>query len=265
MDHPAQDYMDSNRQPSRPFWARATKSMCLMVCGILLSLPTSAQTYEWEIDKNNRLAEQRAQQKDSAWRHMKGKWEIGLTYGNWLFLPAAKSNADERFFFPVYFGIWQLGGAWHMSEKLSTTLSVGIQLHRNTPPTPDISTILSGGEVDLEGSVGGFFPVSASVRYALTDGQLRPFVGLGGGLVIGSARYIKAQGFLPDDIERITLETQGNAPFGKVSAGATYRASKHVQLEMSCAYDHSGNFEEPLGGYLRYQGLRINVGLGIVL
>jgi hypothetical protein len=234
-------------------------------CLFVLMLPDlKAQEREWEFDKMQRREKQKQRASDSTLVHLKNRWEIGLTYGRWFFSEHAKSNTEELFTLPGSMNLWQLTGSWHFSEKLSADISIGFQLTRDVP-TPNISDVLNGNDIEIEGSGGIFLPFDVGLNYYFTKKRFRPLVGFSVGAVSANFKYTIAEGNITNGISTTEQQINGRARFGKFFTGFDYRLGKGSSFNLNLLYYSSGTFKEPIGGYLRYQGLVINTGFSIIL
>ena len=224
-----------------------------------------AQTYEWEIDKHEKKEQAKQKAIDQYDFSLDKRWEIKLTYGKWGITSSAKSMEDELFFLPAQMDHWQLHGTWHLAESLSADLSIGFQIERDVPSRANIFSVILGDEVEIEGSGGGFIPIDVGVRYYLRKDRFRPYVGVSQGLLMIRSQYTQATGNLTNGIVRTDYSFQDRQWFAGMKAGFDYRASKLIQLNLNIFYTWSNAFLEPVGGFLRYEGLGINLGMAILL
>jgi hypothetical protein len=139
-------------------------------CLFVLMLPDLKAQERMGIRQNAKAGEKQKQRElDSTLVHLKNRWEIKLTYGRWFFSNNAKSKTEELFTLPGSMNLWQLTGSWHFSEKLSADISIGFQLTRDVPPTPNISDVLNGNDVEIEGGGGIFLPFDLGLKYYFTQ------------------------------------------------------------------------------------------------
>ncbi len=182
----------------------------------------SMSAQEWEIEKAEKRAQEKQKESDSIIVHLSKRWEIGLSYGRWQFNNASKSDQDELFSFSGAMNVWQLTGSWHFSERMCADFAMGIHLKTNTPD-PDVVSILNGDDIELEGFGVLLFPVDFGLRYYFTKRRLRPFLGIGAGVLPANARYTVAEGNINTGISRTDFQTRERAVFGKIKAGFDYR------------------------------------------
>ncbi len=246
-----------NAKPTIALW-----NCCLLLLGMVSSL--QGQDYEWDIFKSDENTQQKIQNRDSLLSHMKNKWEIKVSYGQWSFSGRVKSQEEELFFFDQGTGLWRFSGGWHVSERLSAEVGVGVQIQQNLPATPNVGSILAGDDFELEGSGGAFIPLDLTVKYYFTQKRWRPYVGIGGGAVLGNALYTLAEGNLADGVTRSDFETNGNAWLQKLETGIDYRLGLHTSASLNATILTSSKFQETLGGYTAYEGIFVNAGFSIV-
>jgi hypothetical protein len=235
-------------------------------CLFVLILPDlMAQEREWEFDKMQRREKQKQRELDSTLVHLKNKWEIKLNYGRWYFSNNARSKTEELFTLPGSMNLWQLTGSWHFNEKLSADISIGFQLTRDVPPTPNIFEVLNGNDIEIEGGGGIFLPFDLGLKYYFTKKRFRPLVGFGVGSVSANFQYTLAEGNISNGFSRTDNQLNDRARFRKIYTGFDYRLGKGSSFNLNLLYYSSGTFKEPIGGYLRYQGFVINTGFSIIL
>jgi hypothetical protein len=236
----------------------------IIVFFLFVSNDLSAQNKEWEIDRfiEEKQSEERAL--DSILVHMNKKWEIRLTYGNWFYTKSARSEEEELFILDGPMNSWQLSGAWHFSERLWANVSVGLQLKKESPGTPDISSVLNGDDIELEGYGVILLPVETGLNYYLTKNRFRPYIGIGVGAVNISARSILAEGNLDNGITRTDTEFNDRIGFGKIKAGFDYRLSEWVNFRLDTSFTNSNQLEEAVGGFLSYTGWGVSAGFSFI-
>lgn len=236
----------------------------LATCIFVLLMPDlKAQEGKWEFDKMQARKKEKILELDSTLVHLKDKWEIKLTYGRCFFSNNAKSNTEELFTLPRSMNLWKINGSWHFYEKLSADFSIGFQLYKDEP-APNISDLLNGNDIEMEGSGGIFLPVDLGLKYYFIEKRFRPLVGFGVGSVSANFKYTIAEGNLSNGISRTDYQVNGRARFGKIYAGFDHRLGKSTSFSLNFLYYSSGKFKEPIGGYLRYQGLVVNTGFSIL-
>ncbi len=231
---------------------------------VLILPDLKAQEREWEFDKMQKGEKQQKKELDSVLVHLKNRWEIELTYGRWYFSNNARSGTEELFTLTGSMNLLQLIGSWHISEKLSAHISIGFQLTRDIPPTPNIFDVLTGNDIRIEGSGGIFLPVDLGLKYYFAKNRFRPLVGFGAGSVSAHFQYTLAEGNLSNGFSRTDHQLSDRARFGKLFAGFDHRLGKSTSFGFSFLYYSSGTFNEPIGGYLRYQGFVVNTGFSII-
>ena len=224
-----------------------------------------AQEREWEIDRIKRENQQREKILDSLLVHVEDAWEIKVSYGRWNFIGGATSSDDALFTLPNSMNRWQLGAVWHFHEKLFVDFSIGVQLKRDAPSTPNIGSILNGDDIELEGSGALFLPIDIGLNYYLSTHRFRPFIGIGTGAVLVRSTYIVAEGNISTGITRTDVTSQERVRTGDISAGFDYRLGKNTNFSFNSSYVVSGKFSESIGGFTRYQGLDIQAGFSVVL
>lgn len=238
----------------------------ITACLFVLILPDlKAQEREWEIDKMQSREKQKQNELDSIMVHLKNKWKIKLGYGRWFLSSNSRSKTEELFTLPGSMNLWQLAGSWHFSERLSADISIGFQLTRDVPPTPNILDLLNGNDIEIEGSGGIFLPVDLGLKYYFTKKRFRPLVGFGAGSVSANFQYTVAEGNLSNGFSRTDHQLNDRARFGKFFTGFNHRLGKNTIFSLNLLYYSSGIFKEPIGGYLRYQGFSVNTGFSIIL
>ena len=240
----------------------ASWSFLLFLLGMMSNL--QGQDYEWDVFKSDEATQQKIQSRDSLLLHMKNKWEIKVSYGQWGFSERVKSQEEELFFFDRGADVWRFSGSWHVGERWSAEIGVGVQVQQNLPTTPNIGSILAGDDFELEGSGGVFIPLDLTVKYYFTQKRWRPYVGLGGGAVLGNALYTLAEGNLADGVTRSDFETTGNAWLQKLTSGIDYRLGLHTSASLNAAILTSSKFQETLGGYTAHEGIFVNAGFSVV-
>lgn len=217
-----------------------------------------AQDYGREINKKEEL--------DSLLVHFKNKWEISLGYGQWFFNNKAKSTEEEPFFLPENMGIWQFSVGWHFAEKWFTGITAGIQQKKNVPAKPAIFDVISGEEITVEGSGGGFVPLRLELKYQLIDNKrLRPYVSVAGGVVMAKSQYTLVEGNIFDGITKTDFKSKDRTKIFSFGSGLDYRLGKNTGLRLNLSYFMSGDFEEPIGGFKSYKGFSIDANFLIIL
>jgi hypothetical protein len=225
----------------------------------------SAQQGEWEFDRIERRKEEQQKMQDSTLMYYEKRWRVQLTYGRWFFSNGIRSEGDSLFSLGGQMPVWRITGAWHFRERLFGTLSLGFQIERNRPATPDFSSVLNGSDIELEGSGAVIIPVEIGLKYYLTQDRFRPLVGVSIGGVMARSQYTIAEGNIASGITTTDFSNSGRVGFGSINAGFDYRWSTGMTLGVDSAYYLSGTFKEPIGGYSGFQGFVINVGLSILL
>ena len=186
------------------------------------------------------------------------RWELKLGFGSFMLLPSAKStNENEPFFLPNGIGTWQLDITKHFRNKLAANLNFGIQIKKDVPPTPNIISVILGEELNIEGSGGGFIPLKSSILYYLAKGNLQPYLGAGIGMLVAKSQYTEVHGNRFDGITRTDFSYKDVVPLFGFSGGLGYRTGKLVQVALKADYSISAMFDDPIGGYIRYNGFTI--------
>jgi hypothetical protein len=88
------------------------------------------------------------------------KWQISLSYGRWYFNTSAKSKEKFFLYFPGNMKSWNLSCARYLTEQLSVNANLRI-LGRQIKSLPDVASIISGANIEIEG--GGIFLLTVSV------------------------------------------------------------------------------------------------------
>jgi hypothetical protein len=197
---------------------------------------------------------EKQREKDSMMVHLKNNWEISLRYGQWFFNNNSKSTEDELFFLSRSMGLWNLSIARYFTESIRININAGIQMERFEPEQINFSSILSGGNIEVEGGAVLFIPLSFGLDYFFLKERFRPYAGLRVGNVVARSKYITGSGNMTSGIDQDEYEFGSNAPMYKVKSGFIYRTGKHVQLGANIDYANSRSFEEKVGGYSRYHG-----------
>ncbi|MBX2875075.1 MAG: hypothetical protein KTR30_23325 [Saprospiraceae bacterium] len=227
--------------------------------------PMVAQTYEWEIDKHEKKEQEKQQAIDQYNFSLDKRWEIKLSYGKWSIIKSAKSTEEQLFSLPAQMDVWQLQGTWHFSEVLTADVSLGFQIEKDIPSRSSIFSILSGDDIEIEGSGGGFIPIDIGLRYYLLKDRFRPYLGVSNGFIMIRSQYTLAEGSLANGIVRTDYSFEDRQWFGEVNSGFDYRAGKSIQLNLNASYTWSQAFTQPVGGFLNYEGIGISMGLAILL
>lgn len=224
-----------------------------------------AQDYEWEIDKIERREQKKKKELDSLMVHLKNRWELSISNGRWFFQGNVRSTEEEYFFLPDNMGIWQFSVGWHFAEKWFTGITAGIQQKKNVPAQPNIFDVISGEEITVEGSGGGFVPLYLELKYQLTDKRLRPYVSFAGGAVMAQSQYTLVEGNIFDGITKTDYSLEDRARIIGIGSGVDYRWGKNTGLSINLSYHMSENFEEPIGGYISYKGFHFEFKFLIIL
>lgn len=231
---------------------------------VLLTSGLFAQEGRPEAYQATEYQQKKEEREDYTLTHLKNKWELSAGYGRWYFSAASKSgNPDELFYLPNM-GTGIFSAAWHFHEKLAVGLSVGYQKTEDVPPGPGLITIITGQNIEIEGSGGGFVPTELGLKYYFIAGRLRPFARVSGGLVRGKSQYTKVEGDIFNGITRADFVFSATAPLAGISSGVDYRLGNHFMLELGLKYSHSGKFDSVIGGYERYSGFAVSI-KGIVV
>ncbi len=251
--------MDTKRKLTRPFPA-------IFFCFVFVLLTSGlfAQEDSRDVHKTMEYEQKKEERQDYALTHLKNKWELSAGYGRWYFSAAAKSGNPDEPFYLSNMGIGIFSAAWHFHEKLAADLSVGYQQKKDVPPGPGLLTVISGQNIDIEGSGGGFVPVELGLKYYFIAGRLRPFARLSGGLVKGESQFTQVEGNIYDGITRTDFNFKTKAPLAGIAAGIDYRLDSSFMLGLDMKYHHSGKFDNVIGGYERYSGFSVSI-KGIVV
>ncbi len=240
----------------------------LALLGILPFLafgPTvNAQEQEWELDKLKKREAEKSRALDSLLVHLEDRWELKLAYGRWFFSQSARSRQEELFFLPNQLALVQLMGNWHFSEQAFAHFGFGIQIKRDIPPTPNLFSVLSGDDIDLEGSGTILLPLELGINYYLTQTRFRPVVGFNLGTIWANGQYTLAEGNLSNGVERTDFNIRGNALFSGIRTGFDYRSGKRTNLGLTLSYSLSEKFNDPVGGFFRYQGTSASISYSLI-
>lgn len=244
--------------------AKLTKLFTILIIQLFTNSTLFAQNYEWEIDKHNKREQDRKQELDSLMVYLKNNWQLSLSYGQWNFGSSAKSNKRTSLEIPKNMGVWNLSLARFITNSISLNLNLGMMLKKIEPPRPNIFSVLGGADVDVEG--GGLFlaPLSFGMDYFFLKQRFRPFLGFNIGRVSAKYKFIEASGNISNGINRNEFNFKSKAPFGELSSGFIYRTGKNVQLGLNCDFLKSKDFNEALGGYKAYNGLKISALFSVV-
>jgi hypothetical protein len=250
--------MDTKRKLTKPIPA-AFFSFVFM----LLTSGLFAQNGQ-EVNKTVEYQQKKRDREDYTLIHLKNKWELSAGYGRWYFSEASKSgNPDELFFLPNM-GTGTFSVTWHFHEKFSTNLTVGLQFKKDIPASPGLLRVISGEEIKIEGSGGGFIPLEAGLKYNFTGRRLSPYIQASAGLVLGKSQYTIVEGNIFEGISRTDFVFNATAPLAGISSGIDYRLDNHFMLELDLKYSLSGKFDSAIGGYERYSGCAVSI-KGIVI
>lgn len=224
----------------------------------------NAQHYEWQIDKEKRIEQEKKLELDSLLVHLKNNWQLSLGYGQFYLENSAKSKENAILEFPKNMNAWNLSFARYLSEHLSVNANCGLLIKKIEPPRPDIFSVINGANIDIEGGGFIFIPISVGMDYFFLKQRLRPYAGLGVGAVLAREKYVEASGSLSNGINRDEYEFSSRSTFIELSSGFIYRTGEKVQLGLNCDYLRSKNFGESVGGYQAYNGIKIAALLAIV-
>lgn len=250
--------MDTKRKLTKP--VPAAFFCCLFV---LFTSGLFAQENK-EVNQAMEYEQKKKEREDYALTHLKKRWELSAGYGRWFFSGASKSGNPDEPFYLSNMGIGIFSASWHFHEKLAADLFVGYQRKDDVPPSPGLLAIITGQNIDIEGSGGGFVPVELGLKYYFIAGRLRPFARVSGGIVKGASQYTKVEGDIFTDIIRTDFNFKATAPLAGVGAGIDYRLDSGFMLGMDLKYQHSGKFDSVIGGYERYSGLAVSI-KGIII
>lgn len=241
------------------------KTICIALILSLLCIHAQAQEREWEIDRIEERNKLNEKKKKAVLSSLEDSWEIKLSYGQWIFNDRVKSKENALFYLSPNFSNWQLSGTWHFQEKLFADFSLEFQMKKDVP-SPDVSTILNGDDIDLEGAAGIFIPLDAGLYYylALKD-KFRVFSGLSAGVVLANSTYIVVEGDLNNGIERTNNQKRDGVLTGGIVSGFDYRLGEKSQFNLTLGYTWSQAFGEPLGGYTNYEGILAQLGFSILI
>ena len=243
---------------------KAIKTLTIIGILTLSNNALFAQNNKWEIDRYNRIEQEKKRELDSLMVHLKNNWQISLSYSQWYFNNSAKSKDETILDFPRNMGSWSLSFARYFSESISVNVNIGIQIKKMEPDQPDIFSVLNGGDIDIEGGGLTFIPLSIGMDYFITEQRFRPFLGIGIGSVFAKSKFIEASGNMYDGINTAELESSSNAPFVEISSGFVYRTGRNTQLGLNIDYVYSTYFSEDIGGFKSYTGLKISGAFSIV-
>ncbi|NJL75043.1 MAG: hypothetical protein HC892_08405 [Saprospiraceae bacterium] len=206
------------------------KVLLLKITIIAIIVPSGsllyAQNYEWEIDKIKRREQEEKQELDSVLVHLKNNWQLSLGYGRWRFDNSTQSKEISFLEFPKNMGAWNLSAARYLSEQLSVNANLGILIKIVKPPRPDVFSILSGDEVEIEGGGIILMPISVGMDYFFLKQRFRPYAGFGVGTVLARYQYVEASGNLSNGINKNERKFNSNAPLVELSSGFIYRTGK---------------------------------------
>jgi hypothetical protein len=245
-------------------WNGLNRKILICIPIILISSVLYSQEREWVLDVIEREEQEKQKEMDSLMIHLKNNWEISLSYGQWYFSNNSKSTEDELFFLSQSMGLWNLSIARYFSESIRANINVGLQMEKFEPEQINFSSILSGGNIEVEGGAVLYIPLSIGLDYLFLKERFRPYAGLRVGNVIARSKYITGSGNITTGIDQDEFEFSGNAPFYTVKSGFIYRTGKHVQLGLNIDYAISRSFEEKVGGYSRYHGFIVAGSFSIV-
>jgi hypothetical protein len=245
-------------------WNGLYRKILICIPILLIGCVLYSQEREWALDIIERQEQEKQKEKDSLMIHIKNNWEISLSYGKWYFNKNSKSTEDELFFLSQSMGLWNLSIARNFTESIRVNVNVGIQMEKFEPEEINFSSILSGGNIDIDGGAVLFIPLSFGLDYFFLKERFRPYAGLRVGNVAARSKYIIGSGNITTGIDQDEYEFSGNAPMYKVTSGFIYRTGIHVQLGANIDYANSRSFEEKVGGYSRYHGFIIAGSFSII-
>lgn len=232
----------------------------IIIAGIVHSGSlSSAQNYEWEIDKHRKQEQEDERALDSLLVHLKNNWQVSLGYGQWYFDNSAKSEEKSFLEFPNNMSAWNLSCARFLSEQLSVNVNLGILVKKIEPARPDVLSVINGAEVEAEGGGIILLPLSVGMDYYFLKQRFRPYAGFSVGTAPARYKYVEASGNVSNGIDRTEYEFNSNAPFVEFSTGFIYRTGENVLLGLNGDYVQSKDFNENIGGYKAYNGFKIAV------
>ena len=227
------------------------------IFGLLLitSFIFNGKIHAQEFDEQN---SDRLEQSRLSPNFIKAKWEIAVEYGNWFFTKGSKStNSNELFFLPENMNIWQFDVIRHFNKKAGAYFSLGIQQAKDIPPTPGIIAILSGQDLKIEGSGGGFVPLKSGILYYPSKYRLNPFFGAGIGVTMAKSQYTEVKGNIFDGITKTDFTSNDFVPLSDFNVGCNYQSGKFFRFTLKADYTFSTKFDDSIGGYNRYEGITL--------
>lgn len=244
---------------------KRTTTLGFLLILIFHNLGLSGQEdYVWEIDNMLERDKRNVIKHDSVIRCMRKKVMLSVGYGKWYFSNSAKSNNEEELFFlSDNMGQWRLMLSWNFFEKLAADISVNYQMEKNVP-TPDIMSIMSGEDVEIDGGGGGMGAVQLGIKYYLRKALFRPYIHSSYGIVTAKSQYTKAEGNMDTGINSTDYTFESKANLYNIGSGIDYRLGKNISFCLDFNYAYSNPFDEPIGGYNSYRGFSITANLAIV-
>lgn len=187
------------------------------------------------------------------------KNQLSLSYGQWCFDNAVKSNNNTLLEIPNNMGFWNLSFARYLTKSLTVKCKVGIITKKIEPPRPDFFSVINGVNVNIEGGGILLMPISVGMDSYFLKKRFRPFAGFSVGIVPTMYKYVEAKGNISYGIIRNEIEFNSNAPFVEISTGFIYRTGKNIQMGLNADYNQSKEFNENIGGYRAFSGFKISM------
>lgn len=232
---------------------------------LLTSNKGNTQTQTWGVNRYEEKEALKAGINDSLLMYMKGNWGVRLSFGRSYFSNNAKSAEDNPLSDLNQMSLLQLTGNWYFHERFFAEFSIGIQLKKDIPGTPNLFSIINGDDVEIEGAGVGFIPIELGLKYYLSQNRFRPFVGLGGGVLAAQSKFIIVEGNIFDGLVRTDVDINERINYGRFSVGFDYRLSRHSSCGFDLAFFSSRRFEEPIGGYDYFRGILGKLSFAILI
>lgn len=251
-----------------PIQNKRLKICYLKIVFMLLLLHTGgllfAQNREWELDKIERLEKEKQRELDSLMVQLSENWQLSLSFGQYFFDNSIPSTEEALLEFPRNASVWNLSFSKYLSESIAINADFGIHLKKIKPSRPDLSLVLNGQDIEIDGGGVLFVPMSIGMDYFLMKQRFRPYLGLSLGRVSGRFTYVEGSGNINVGFNRDEFTVKSTQPFVEFSTGFIYRTAKNTQLGFSCDYTRSGQFSNVIGTYKEYNGLAISAVLAIL-
>lgn len=219
----------------------------------------------WEIDKDREREKINKTRHDSIMVHLRNRVEISIGFGPFYQSGFYKTEIiNTGFGFPDNMNQWQFALAWHPGERFVLDLTLESRITKDVP-TPDIFSVISGDDIQIEGRGSGVIPVMLGMKYYLTTGRLRPYIGISGGVCNFKSQYTEVLGNIYDGINRTDYKQDELLKIVGFETGFTYRIGERINAGIGIQYQQSEPFKEMEIGFDRLSGFSITPRISVLL